>query len=80
MFAGSGYGVTADPRRSLLKSLLKDWAAVKMVGPGAPCGSKGTMYEERMGDIVGKDEYVRRGREETVIGKGLTAGSSPPYQ
>jgi hypothetical protein len=23
---------------------------------------------------------VRRGREETVIGKGLTAGSSPPYQ
>jgi hypothetical protein len=52
MFAGLGYGVTADPRRSLLKSLLKDWAVVKMVRPGAPCGLKGTMYEERMGDIV----------------------------
>jgi hypothetical protein len=24
--------------------------------------------------------FVRRGREEMVIGKGLTAGSSPPYQ
>jgi hypothetical protein len=30
--------------------------------------------------LLGKDEYRRRGREETVIGKGLTAGSSPPYQ
>jgi hypothetical protein len=27
-----------------------------------------------------KDEYERKGREEMVIGKGLTAGSSPPYQ
>jgi hypothetical protein len=27
-----------------------------------------------------RNEYVRKGREETVIGKGLTAGSSPPYQ
>jgi hypothetical protein len=27
-----------------------------------------------------KVEYVRKGREETVIGKGLTASSSPPYQ
>jgi hypothetical protein len=38
------------------------------------------MYEERMGAIVVRDEYGRRGREEMVIGKGLTAGSSPPYQ
>jgi hypothetical protein len=38
------------------------------------------MYEVREGAIV-KDEYKRRkGREETVIGEGLTAGSSPPYQ
>jgi hypothetical protein len=52
-----------------------------MVGPGAPCGLNGTMYEERIGAIVWlKDEYGRKGREETVIGKGLTAGSSPPYQ
>jgi hypothetical protein len=79
MFAGSGYGVTADPRRSLLKSLLKDWAAVRMVGPGALCGSKGMMYEEQEEGIV-ECRCRRRGREETVIGKGLTAGSSPPYQ
>jgi hypothetical protein len=61
MLAGSGYRVTVDPRRSLLKSLLKDWAAVRMVGPGAPCGSKGMMYEVREGAIV---EYRREGREE----------------
>jgi hypothetical protein len=48
-----------------------------MVGPGAPCGLKGTMYEEQEEGII---EYRKRGREETVIGKGLTAGSSPPYQ
>jgi hypothetical protein len=30
--------------------------------------------------MAGIVEYERRGREETVIGKGLTAGSSPPYQ
>jgi hypothetical protein len=30
-----------------------------------------------MAGIVG---VVRKGKEETVIGKGLTAGSSPPYQ
>jgi hypothetical protein len=30
--------------------------------------------------LLDKDEYERRGREETVIGKDLTAGSSPPYQ
>jgi hypothetical protein len=62
-----------------LKSLLKDWVAVRMVRPGAPSGSKGTMYEEREEGIV-EYEYRRRGREKTVIGKGLTAGSSPPYQ
>jgi hypothetical protein len=37
------------------------------------------MYEEWEGAIV-EYEYRRRGREEMVIGKGLTAGSSPPYQ
>jgi hypothetical protein len=30
--------------------------------------------------MAGIVEVVRRGREEMVIGKGLTAGSSPPYQ
>jgi acyl-coenzyme A thioesterase PaaI-like protein len=38
------------------------------------------MYEVREGAIELRVEYVRKGREETVIGKGLTAGSSPPYQ
>jgi hypothetical protein len=33
----------------------------------------------RVGDN-GHGKVVRRGREETVIGKELTAGSSPPYQ
>jgi hypothetical protein len=40
---------------------VKDWAAVRIVGPGAPCGLKGTMYEVREGDIV---EYELRGGEE----------------
>jgi hypothetical protein len=37
------------------------------------------MYEEWIEGII---EYGGGGREErkTVIGKGLTAGSSPPYQ
>jgi hypothetical protein len=59
MLAGSGYGVTADPRRSLLKSLLKDWAAVRMVGPGAPEGSNGTRYEERMEGMMMCEEGKR---------------------
>jgi hypothetical protein len=63
MFAGSGYRVTADPQRSLLKSLLKDWEAVRMVGPGAPVGSKGTMYEERVEGITGVLVEGKRGKQ-----------------
>jgi hypothetical protein len=52
---------------------------VRRVPKGFPKGSKGTMYEVGMAGII-EYEYERWGREETVIGKGLTAGSSPPYQ
>jgi hypothetical protein len=34
------------------------------------------MYELGMAGMVKR----KKGREETVISKGLTAGSSPPYQ
>jgi hypothetical protein len=42
------------------------------------------LEQDDIGVVDSRHEWirvrVRKGREGTVIGKGLTAGSSPPYQ